>query len=166
MEIFRRRRKLKKNGEISLAGRPNFQYTEEIGNFICEQISHGKTMTSICKEEGMPSIATIYSWLSPLHPNHNENFLKSYLISREIQAEVLADEIKDISDEFDKKDDGTKVNRARLRTENRKWLAAHLFPRKFSDKMQITGAEGKDLIPSIPTKVVFNFISPENEKDN
>jgi hypothetical protein len=164
MEIFRRRRKLKKNGEVLLTGRPCFPYTEEIGNFICEQISHGKTMTSICKKEGMPSIATIYSWLSPLNPHYNEEFLKSYLIAREIQAEVLADEIKDISDEFDKKDDGTKVNRARLRTENRKWLAAHLLPRKFSDRMQLTGADGKDLFPATPTKIVFNFVDEKKEQ--
>lgn len=158
----RKKLKLKKNGEVALPyGRPRFPYTDKIGNFICEQISHGKTMTSICKQKGMPSIAIIYNWLSPLSPSYNEDFLKSYLIAREVQAEVLADEIKDISDEFDEKDDGTKVNRARLRTENRKWLAAHLLPRKFSDRVELTGAGGKDLIPAIPTKVVFNFIKPK-----
>lgn len=161
MEKFTRR-KIKKNGKMSKEwGAPLFPYTKEIGSFICEQISHGKTMTSICKLEGMPSIATIYGWLNPLSHKYNESFLKSYLVAREVQAEVLADEIKDISDEFDKKDDGTKVNRARLRTENRKWLAAHLLPRKFSDRVQLTGADGKDLIPATPTTVIYKLVKPQ-----
>jgi hypothetical protein len=40
-----------------------------------------------------------------------------------------------------------------------------LLPTKFSDKVQLTGAEGKDLIPAVPTKVVFNFVGEEEEKE-
>jgi hypothetical protein len=146
--------------KVKKLGRPS-SYTDKIGKYICREIMKGRTLTSICKEEGMPSIPTVYNWLNRLSKAHNEIFLKSYKEAREIQAEVLADEIKDISDDIPMIDDPVNVSRARLQSDNRKWLAAHLLPRKFSDRVQLTGAEGKDLIPSIPTKVVFNFVGEE-----
>lgn len=144
-------------------GRPT-TYTPEMAKYICEEISKGRTLTSICKEKNTPAIPTVYAWLGRFNPAFQEGFLKLYREAREIQAEVMADEIKDISDEIHN-DDSVKVNRAKLRSDNRKWLAAHLLPRIFSDKMELTGAGGKDLIPSIPTKVVFNFIDKKETKE-
>ncbi len=162
-------------------GRPSL-YSKELGDYICEQLMHGRSLTSILKNDpDMPTMPTIYNWLNKNSKCFEEHFLDAYINAREIQAQVFADEIKDIADDgsndtyevynektkkVEKKIDYDNIKRSQLRVESRKWLAAHLLPRKFSDKMQITGAEGKDLIPSIPTKVVFNFISPENEKDN
>lgn len=145
------------------AGQPT-AYSRKMAKYICEEISKGRTLTSICKEKNTPSIPTVYAWLGRFNPAFQEEFFKLYREAREIQAEVMADEIKDISDEIHN-DDSVKVNRAKLRSDNRKWLAAHLLPRIFSDKMELTGAGGKDLIPSIPTKVVFNFIDKKETKE-
>jgi hypothetical protein len=90
----------------------------------------------------------------------------------------MADEIKDIADngendtyetvnpktgKMETRVDTDHIKRSALRVESRKWLAAHLLPRKFSDRVQLTGAEGKDLIPAVPTKVVFNFVGEDEE---
>ena len=158
-------------------GRPS-SYTDKVGKYICQEIMKGRTITSICKEEGMPCLPTVFNWLNKLNNAYNEDFLKSYSQAREIQAEVMADEIKDIADngendtyetvnpktgKMETKTDFDHIKRSALRVESRKWLAAHLLPRKYSDRVQLTGAEGKDLIPPVPTKVVFNFVGEDEE---
>jgi len=158
-------------------GRPQV-YNDMIGAHICREITKGRTITSICKDKNVPSIPTVFNWLNKLHPNFKEDFYKSYIIAREIQAEVLADEIKDIADDgsndtyeivnpktgqIETKTNFDHIKRSALRVESRKWLAAHLLPRKYSDRVQLTGAEGKDLIPAVPTKVVFNFVGEDEE---
>lgn len=155
-------------------------YTKELGTHICEQLMNGRSLTSILKEKDMPKMQTIYAWLNKTNPSFEPEFLEAYILAREIQAEVMADEIKDISDDgtndtyevynkttkkMEKRVDHDHIKRSQLRVDSRKWLAAHLLPRKYSDRMQITGAEGKDLIPSAPTKVVFNFIKNNKEND-
>lgn len=139
-------------------GRPEV-YTEQIGAYICRELMNGRTITSIAKDKRIPSLPTIYGWLNRLGPNYKEEFFNSYLMARRVQAEVLADETKDISDErsFD-------IPKQALRVKTRQWLAAHLLPTKFSDKMEITGKDGKDLVPMIPTKVIFNFVKAKKDK--
>ena len=159
-------------------GRPQV-YNDMIGAYICREITKGRTITSICKDKDVPSIPTVFSWLNKLHPNFKEDFFKSYVMAKEIQAEVLADEIKDIADDgsndtyetvnpktgkMETRVDIDHIKRSALRVESRKWLAAHLLPRKYSDRVQLTGAEGKDLIPTVPTKVIFKFVGDKEEE--
>lgn len=158
-------------------GRPS-SYTDRVGNYICQELMKGRTITKICKEEGMPHITTVFNWLNKLNGAFNEDFLKSYVQAREFQAEIFADQIKDIADDgsndtytiTNSKTGKTEafvahdhIKRSVLRVEARKWLAAHLLPRKFSDKVQVTGAEGKDLIPPAPTQVIFQFVGEDEE---
>jgi hypothetical protein len=147
-----------KRGANNPKGRPQV-YQEEIGAYICSELMLGRTLTKISQEDGMPSLPTIYSWLNFSHPNYKPNFFKSYTEARRVQAEVMADQTADISDEVGD------PQRNKLRVETRRWLAKCLLPTKFSDKVQLTGAEGKDLIPAVPTKVVFNFVGEEEEKE-
>lgn len=140
-------------------GRPTL-YTEMIGAYICRELQSGRTITKICKEAKVPSLPTVCTWLNHLHPMYKEEFANSYKEARRFQAEVLADETKDIAED-DKNDNNTKVSRDTLRVATNKWLASKMNPTKFSDKMQVTGADGKDLIPATPTKVIFNLVKPE-----
>lgn len=159
-------------------GRPS-SYTDKVGKYICQEIMKGRTITSICKKEGMPCLPTVFNWLNKLNNAYNEDFLKSYSQAREVQAEVMADEIKDIADNGEndtyvavnpktgKKElriNYDHIKRSALRVDSRKWLAAHLLPRKFSDRMELTGAGGKDLNP-VPTNIVVNFVKPEKKDD-
>lgn len=173
-EIPKRNNYKKKVYEKRGYGRPR-AYSKEIGDKICKLLIEGKTLTKISKLDGMPCVATIYSWLGECNKNFAPEFLKSYNIAREIQAEVFADETVDISDDGkndtyeivdDKGNLVTKVNfdniqRSKLRVDARRWRAKFLSPGKFSDKVQVTGANGKDLIPAVPTKIVFNLVKAE-----
>lgn len=163
-------------------GRPT-AYTDMIGAYICRELQLGRTLTSICKNDRVPSLPTIYNWLNRLHPMFNETFFKSYYEARKIQAETLADETKDIADsastkEFKEKTFDSKgkavgsrivekdITAAKaLRIDTRKWIAKCLAPNKFSEKMQLTGDEGQPLIPT-KTKIVVNFIKSKSDTDS
>ena len=140
-------------------------YSKEISIQICEKLMRGKGIKEICTGRDMPAFRTVFGWLNSESPSFQSDFLKAYITAREVQAEMMADEIKAIADD-DKTRTLTDVVRNKngeiisprtvekdtvgaraLKIESRKWLAAHLKPRKFSDKLQLTGADGKDLIP-------------------
>lgn len=96
----------------------------------------------------MPSSATIYNWL--LDPQ-KKGFLEQYLVSRNIQAEGMFEELLDIADngsnDFYEREnaDGTTfevpdtehIQRSRLRVDTRKWYLSKVLPKKFGDKLDI-----------------------------
>jgi hypothetical protein len=157
-------------------GRPKI-YTKEIADYICEQLMEGRTLTAICREEKVPVLATVFGWLRETSPNFVKEFLKAYLVARQVQGEVVADQAMDIADDgrndtYFKKDKNGKmvrvidydnVQRSRLRVEHKRWLASKLYPRKFSDRMQLTGNENEPLVPT-ETKIVVKFIEPDKTK--
>jgi hypothetical protein len=38
-------------------------YTKKLANYICGEIEKGRTLTSICKEEGVPTYSTVHKWV-------------------------------------------------------------------------------------------------------
>ena len=136
-----------KKGTVS-TGRPK-AYTQEIAAYICEQLIFGRSLTSICREPDIPTMPTIYSWLKRNGKNFKEDFFNSYLSSRTLQADMLADQILDIADEG-----SNNIKRSHLRIKTRQWLAAHLLPRKYSERMRLTGKDDEALIPAKRTIVV------------
>ncbi len=109
-------------------------------------------MRKICTVEGMPDITTIIDWAF----NHKE-FSQLYAKAREMQAELMADDITDIADDSsedfgftsssDKDGEGAKpvflkenVLRSKLRVDARKWVAAKLLPKKFGDFQKVEHA--------------------------
>lgn len=143
-------------------GRPPI-YTPELANKVCEQIAtSSKSLRTICAEEGMPSVGTILSWL-----NSSPEFLAQYTRAKQEQADYLVEEMLDISDDgsndlmtITKGDVSYDVenkevtNRSKLRVETRKWIASKLKPKKYGEKLDVTGnilhrKAGKDLADEI-----------------
>lgn len=112
---------------------------------VCSEIAEGKSLRNILKQEGMPSTATFFVWLS-----EDDEKLKQYTRACDIRAEVIFDEMLEIADDgtndFVKKNlaDGLGVEtlnsehiqRSRLRVDTRKWLLSKLNPKKYSDRIQ------------------------------
>lgn len=106
-------------------------------------------LSKVCKEEGMPSVATVYFWL-----RDKKDFLESYTRAKEDQADTLADEIIEIADdgrndtimddEGNIRTDHDVIARSRLRVEARKWVAAKLKPKKYGDRVvqEVSGLNG------------------------
>jgi len=140
---------------MSDRGRPT-KYSTRLAEEICALLMQGYSLRKICDgRDGMPSKATICNWLAK-----NKEFLEQYARAREIQAEIMADEILDIAD--DGTNDyverevkgGTKVlvdydniQRSKLRVDARKWVAEKLLPKKFGTKKAIehSGPDGAPL---------------------
>lgn len=118
------------------------EYTSEIADKICERLIEGESLRRICNDDLMPSRATVLRWL-----NENKDFEAKYTHARVMQADTLAEEIIDISDDGSNdtyvKEDGTEivntdhVQRSKLRVETRKWYAAKLAPKKYGDKTAV-----------------------------
>ena len=147
------------------AGRPS-EYTPETAEVICSQLAHGMSLREICRADGMPDKTTVLRWLSSF-----PEFRTQYEISRQLQAEHMADEILEIADDGSndwmerQNSDGTTyevmnsehVQRSRLRIDSRKWLLSKMLPKKYGDKLdlsaELTGKNGTPLI-DLPTAVV------------
>lgn len=118
-------------------------FSQETADKICEIIStSNKSMRAIAAMDGMPALSTIMKWLS-----ENKLFSEQYARSKELQADFLAEEILEIADdssndtidsEYGPQENKEWVNRSKLRVDARKWVAAKLRPKKYSEKVDIT----------------------------
>ncbi len=125
-------------------GRPS-EYKPDTADRICAELAIGRPLSKICKDHDMPDLSTVYRWLRT-YPQFSE----AYARAREDQADTFADEIIEIADdstgdaEIDengrRRMDAEFVARSRLRVDARKWIAAKLKPKKFSDR----AGEGTD----------------------
>lgn len=124
-------------------GRPRYQWTEEIEDEILERITRVESAKSICRDDWLPSEATLYKRLGD-----DPEFAKRYARAREIQADVLFDECLAIADSQEGDVitvDGTEqtnhdvIARAKLRIDTRKWMAGKLRPKVYGEKAIIEG---------------------------
>jgi hypothetical protein len=130
-------------------GRPTL-YSLEIALEICDRIADGESLVKICSDAKMPKKTAVYEWLL----RHKE-FAEIYARAREDQADTLADEIHAISDELPQQivDDKGKtrydsayVQWQKNRVDARKWVAAKLKPKKYSDRIAHVGDNEADSI--------------------
>jgi len=124
-------------------------FTEELGQKICQRISSGESLRSIVKDEEMPSSSSIFRWLLD---EDKKEFWEHYEKARNIQAEMMFEEILDIADdgqndwmEREYKDGSSYITlntehfgRSRLRVDTRKWYLSKVLPKKYGDKMDLT----------------------------
>lgn len=107
-------------------GRPT-DYSPELTSRICERLAMGESLRSICRDDDMPSMASIFLWLG----KHKE-FSEQYARAREEQGEAHADRIVEIAD-----DDTIDPNHKRIMVDARKWVASKLKPKRYGDKAEV-----------------------------
>ncbi len=110
-------------------GRPSI-YTEELAQRICAELSAGKSLRTVCKEEWAPSRRQVFQWLSD-----KPDFAALYTIAKEESADLYAEEILEIADNVE-----GDAFRDRLRVDARKWIAAKMKPKKYGDKVEHSGS--------------------------
>lgn len=133
-------------------GRPSI-FTKELSDLICKRIAQGESVRSICKEEKMPNADTIYAWLLE---DDKKEFSDKYARARNIQAELMFEELLEIADDGTNdwmtltRRDGSEisvedrevVNRSKLRVDTRKWYLSKVLPKKYGEKVDVT-SDGK-----------------------
>lgn len=111
-------------------------FSEDVTAQICELIAEGKSIRAICKRKGMPAMSTVFKWLS-----QDEAFAEQYTRAKDQQADNLFEEVLEIADEA--KPDTVAV--AKLQIDARKWMAGKLRPKKYGDKVELTGDPDRPL---------------------
>ena len=128
-------------------GRPSI-YTPALAAEICSRLAEGESLRSICRDDAMPSIPSVFLWLS-----QKPDFSEQYTRAREEQADVHADAIVAIADEtpeieevvdrhgnvVDMKLHSAYVQWQKNRIDARKWVASKLKPKKYGERVQVAG---------------------------
>ena len=106
-------------------------YRPALGETICERLAEGESLTSIARDEGLPTYATILRWVSR-HPD----FQEMYVQAREIQAHYYFDEARDVA----KAATPGSVWVSRLQFDIIRWQTARLAPHKYSERVLVDAA--------------------------
>ena len=131
-----------KSGQAAREGRPS-TFTQEVADRICLELMGGKSLRSTCAGAGMPCPTTVYNWLVQ-YPA----FMEHYARAREVQTDVLADEVITIADtEPD-------PHKARVMIDARKWLAGKLRPKKYGDRVEVEHLGGNGLSGGIVVNII------------
>lgn len=148
-------------------GRPT-KYTQLLADKICEQLSEGISLRTVCKAEDMPSAASVFTWLRT-----KAQFLEQYARAKEASSDAMAEDILDIAD------DGTNdwmvihrgghttevpnnevLQRSKLRVDTRKWLMSKMKPKKYADKLDVTSGGEK-----LPTPIYNGASVPKHDSN-
>lgn len=140
------------------------KHTPEIAAYICQQISLGRSLRSVCRDEGMPDNATVNLWVI----DDREGFAKQYARARLAQMAALEDELIEIADvepgmlESGATDSGY-VAHQKLKIDTRKWLMSKIAPKKYGDKLDLqhTGSDGGPVEIKQITRVIVDPKSTE-----
>lgn len=110
---------------------------------LCAVVIEGGHLAAFCKSKGIAYV-TMLDWI-----NGSPRRTEMYARAREDRSDLLADEIVAISDDsksdvYIDKDGNERVDtevvqRAKLRVDARKWVAAKLKPRIYGDKLTLDG---------------------------
>lgn len=118
------------------------KYTNRLADEICERLSDGESLRSICESESMPARSTVFRWLAG-----NKAFQDQYARARDAQADALFDEILSIADTpvvgvktvhkatGTETTEGDMIEHRRLQVDARKWIAAKLRPKVYGEKL-------------------------------
>ena len=129
---------------MTRTGAPPYKWTNEIEAEIFERIAKGQSVRNICKDDWLPSEATIYRRLSI-----DDAFCKNYAQARERQADAIFEQCLAIADSQEGdviEVDGVEttnhdaIARAKLRIDTRKWMAGKLRPKVYGDKLDVNHA--------------------------
>jgi hypothetical protein len=132
-------------------GRPSL-YAPEIVETICERLAAGETLRAICRDDDMPSEATVRNWAL----DDTGGFFAQYTRARDVGYAGWFDEIREIADtpvegtKTVSKPTGTEtttgdmIEHRRLQIDARKWMLSKALPKVYGDRLsaELSGPNG------------------------
>ncbi len=109
-------------------GRPS-DYSLDLADLICSRISNGESMRSICRDDDMPAMQTIWRWLREKH-----EFSERYTRAKDESADAHAERIMEIAEQAMSAD--VNPNAARVAIDAYKWVASKLKPKRYGERIR------------------------------
>lgn len=118
-------------------------YTEETADQLCDLLADGIPLRVICRGENMPAWRTVYDWMAA-----DTAFAARIARAREAGFDALASQCLEIADDetedwlLTKKGpilNEAAVARSKLRVDTRLKLLAKWDPKRYGEKMQLSG---------------------------
>ena len=103
---------------------------EEIQTVFLEQIQTGRSLRSVCKDEGMPNQATIMRWIMA-----QPEFANKYTRARMNQADVLFDRMEEVEENV--ANGSMDSHAARVVLDSMRWRASKLAPKVYGDRLEV-----------------------------
>jgi len=116
-------------------GRPT-DYSEEMAAAICARIADGNSLRKVCAMPDMPGTTAVFVWLGK-YPGFAEQYARACEDRREVRKEQLFD--IPLDEDID-------PQRARLLSDNIKWVLAKEAPKKYGDAMTLKGDKDNPLV--------------------
>lgn len=149
---------------------------------ICKELAQTSMgITYICNADNeLPVPSTVFLWLSIEQDKNGATPLSDrYARAKEAQADYLAEEIIAIADDGSNdymekvnKDGSTyetlnteHVQRSRLRIDTRRWVAAKLRPKKYGDKLELSGDPERPLSEKSDVELLDRIAALEKMND-
>jgi hypothetical protein len=112
-------------------GRPSLK-TPELIEAICARLETGEPLVWICRDEGMPSVATVGNW-----ERDDEAVSSAIARAREIGGDYIAAEALQLIDNVEE-DPASR----RIRFDGRLKLLAKWHPKRYGDKLDVAHSGG------------------------
>lgn len=131
-----------REGHTPGPGRPT-KYDPDVAEYVCQEIATGRSLKSVCREEGVPGHSTVLNWVS----DDRDGFSDRYAHACQIRLHVLSEELLEISDdgrndtyldeEGQEHTNYDVIQRSKLRVDTRKWLLSKLKPDKYGRRQKV-----------------------------
>jgi len=117
--------------------------TQEDTEAVLEMMREGHSLRKACAAQNV----TTQSFLRLVEAN--EDLAVQYARARADMLDAQAQELEDIGDQAVRAQTAVEVNGLRLKADNRKWLLSKLAPRKYGDKLELSGDKESPLTVQI-----------------
>lgn len=109
---------------------PASKFTKELFDSICERIANGESLRAICRDDKMPTFATVFNWM-----HEDETLFEQYTRARGISAFGDSDMLQDIAEKTLRGEIDPAA--ARAASDNIKWNAGRKNGKYFGDKLDV-----------------------------
>ena len=129
-------------------------FTPPVARKILERISTGETLTTICRDPGMPSYDKVRSWLTDKSFRYHDEFSKAFEKARAMWLDYIIEDTIDIADKAARMAKGPKlkIEGAKLRIQTRKMVAEKFDPDRYSDSQRLKIKDETNASNGIPSE--------------
>lgn len=132
---------------------PKSKRTAALVEEILKRVAEGESLREICAADDKPDHSTFLEWV-----RNDEALANQYARAMDCRADAVFDEMFDIADNaandwMERTDptnpgwelNGDHIQRSKLRIDTRKWALARMNPKKYSDRLKLSGDEDSPL---------------------